>query len=194
MYVCIRWWIKVIVINTVSFFNTPALLDVHGFAVSVFTMEPTYLLNLMTLLLLIVNYVIHCLFADLISKLDKRRWLHPGRFKCLPRVSREPAESNPPQNASSWTVSPLHCPETSTTPVRKQLSAKKLSIQRSLLESFDEHRLDETYNDNSPSPISSSTSESDEFHIDDWLCSVWLLTKACCVVSWNVFHNGLQRK
>ena len=148
----------------------------HGFAVSVFTMESTYLLNFgMTLLLLIVyNCVIHCLFADLqrlISKLDKRMEKEtaatPGRFKCLPRVSREPAESNPPQNAPSWTVSPLHCPETSTTPVRKQLSAKKLSIQRSLLESFDEHRLDETYNDNSPSPMSSSTSESDEFHIDD---------------------------
>ena len=78
----------------------------HGFAVSVFTMESTYLLNFgMTLLLLIVyNCVIHCLFADLqrlISKLDKRIEKKTaatlGRFKCLPRVSREPAESNPPQ-------------------------------------------------------------------------------------------------
>ena len=49
--------------------------------------------------LLIVNCVIHCLFADLqrlISKLDKRMEKEtaatPGRFKYLPRVSREPAE------------------------------------------------------------------------------------------------------
>ena len=118
-----------------------------------------------TFLLLVVNCGIHCLFADLqrlISKLDKRLEKEtpgtPGRFKSLPRISKEPAESIPPLNAPSWTVSPSHCVEMSTTPVRKPLSAK--SIQRSLMESFDEPQL--SYDDAS----STSDFESDEFEID----------------------------